>query len=151
MILVSDMSDKIRHPGVVSSTAEGCVCVRILQTSACAGCKVASRCNASETKEKMVYVDVDDSSAYAVGDSVVVVADAAVGLRASFYAYLLPLVLMVVALVAVVVLTDSEGAAAFAAIGVLIPYYWVLYVCRDRMRRTVRFEIMRRVDGKKIV
>lgn len=137
------MSDKIRHQGVVCSTDEGRVCVRILQSSACGGCKVASRCNASDTKEKRVYVDVDDASAYAVGDSVVVATDASVGLRASFYAYLLPLLLMVVMLVVAVVLTDSEGVAALSAIGVLVPYYMLLYFCRDRIGRKIRFEITR--------
>lgn len=119
------------------------MCVRILQTSACGECKVASRCNASEAKEKSVYVDVDDASAYAVGDSVTVVTDVSAGLRASLYAYLLPLAIMVAALVTVVLLTGSEGAAALTAIGVLLPYYMVLYFLRDNMGRKISFEIMR--------
>lgn len=136
-------NEKIRHPGVVCSTGEGRVGVRILQTSACGACKVASHCNAAEAKEKTVYVDVGDDSLYAVGDSVTVITDGRAGLRASLYAYLLPLVLMVAVLAAVDVLTGSEGTAALAAIGALIPYYMVLYFCRARLGRTIRFEITR--------
>ena len=53
------MSNKIRHEGVIDSIDEGCVHVRILQTSACAACKVAGYCNAAEAKEKIVDVFCD--------------------------------------------------------------------------------------------
>lgn len=116
------MSNKIKHNGVVDGVEEGCVRVRILQSSACSACKVAAHCNASETKEKIIEVQVADAVKYQLGDSVVVVADTAVGFRASLYGYLLPLLLMVVALVAVLKITQSEGYAAVSALGILIPY-----------------------------
>ena len=117
------MSNKIKHNGVVDGVEEGCVRVRIFQSSACSACKVAAHCNASETKEKIIEVQVADAVKYQLGDSVVVVADTAVGFRASLYGYLLPLLLMVVALVAVLKITQSEGYAAVSALGILIPYY----------------------------
>ncbi len=46
------MSNKIKHTGVVDGVEEGCVCVRILQSSACSACKVAAHCNASEIERK---------------------------------------------------------------------------------------------------
>lgn len=68
------MSNKIKHNGVVDGVEEGCVRVRILQSSACSACKVAAHCNASETKEKIIEVQVADAVKYQQGDSVVVVA-----------------------------------------------------------------------------
>ena len=50
------MSQKISHSGVVESILDGCVKVRIIQTSACAACKVASHCNAAESKVKIVDI-----------------------------------------------------------------------------------------------
>ena len=50
------MSNKIKHSGVVDGVDGTTVRVRILQSSACSACKVASHCNASETKEKLVEV-----------------------------------------------------------------------------------------------
>ena len=52
------MSNKIKHNGVVDGVDENCVRVRILQSSACSACKVAAHCNASETKEKIIEVQV---------------------------------------------------------------------------------------------
>ena len=135
------MSNKIKHNGVVDGVEEGCVRVRILQSSACSACKVAALCNASETKEKIIEVQVADAVKYQLGDSVVVVADTAVGFRASLYGYLLPLLLMVVTLVAVLKITQSEGYAAVSALGILIPYYIGLYLLRNKLRNKLSFSL----------
>lgn len=135
------MSNKIKHNGVVDGVEEGCVRVRILQSSACSACKVAAHCNASETKEKIIEVQVADVVKYQLGDSVVVVADTAVGFRASLYGYLLPLILMVVALVAVLKTTQSEGLAAVSALGILIPYYIGLYLLRNKLQNKLSFSL----------
>lgn len=135
------MSNKIKHNGVVDGVEEGCVRVRILQSSACSACKVASHCNASETKEKIIEVQVADAVKYQLGDSVVVVADTAVGFRASLYGYLLPLLLMVVVLVAVLKITQSEGYAAMSALGILIPYYIGLYLLRNKLQNKLSFSL----------
>lgn len=135
------MSNKIKHNGVVDGVEEGCVRVRILQSSACSACKVAAHCNASETKEKIIEVQVADAVKYQLGDSVVVVADTAVGFCASLYGYLLPLILMVVSLVAVLKITQSEGYAAMSALGILIPYYIGLYLLRNKLRNKLSFSI----------
>ena len=133
--------NKIKHAGVIDSIGEGCVKVRILQSSACSGCKVASHCNASETKEKMIEVPTVQARLHQVGDSVTIVADSSVGFRASLYGYILPLVLMVATLIAVLQMSQSEGIAALSALGILVPYYLVLYLLRNQLKSKLTFEI----------
>lgn len=133
--------NKIKHSGIVDSVEDGCVHVRILQSSACSACKVASHCNASETKEKLIDVSGVQAAVYQPGDLVTVVADASVGLRASVLGYLLPLAFMLITLVVVLTITRSEGAAALSALGVLIPYYLVLYLLREKMKTKLSFTI----------
>lgn len=137
------MSNKIKHAGVVDGVEGECVRVRILQSSACSACKVAAHCNASETKEKIIDVLDADASHYQKGDQVMVVADTAVGFRASLYGYLLPLVLMVVTLVAVLAASHSEGLAAVSALGILIPYYVLLFLMRNKLRNRLSFTLER--------
>ena len=137
------MSNKIKHAGVVDAVEEGCVRVRILQSSACSACKMAAHCNASETKEKIIDVMDADASHYQKGDQVMVVADTAVGFRASLYGYLLPLILMVVTLVGVLAATHSEGLAAVSALGILIPYYVLLFLMRNKLRNRLSFTLER--------
>ena len=137
------MSNKIKHAGVVDGVEGECVRVRILQSSACSACKVAAHCNASETKEKIIDVMDADASHYQKGDQVMVVADTAVGFRASLYGYLLPLILMVVTLVGVLAATHSEGLAAVSALGILIPYYVLLFLMRKKLRNRLSFTLER--------
>lgn len=137
------MSNNIKHAGVVDGVEGECVRVRILQSSACSACKVAAHCNASETKEKIIDVMDADASHYQKGDQVMVVADTAVGFRASLYGYLLPLILMVVTLVGVLAATHSEGWAALSALGILIPYYVLLFLMRNKLRNRLSFTLER--------
>lgn len=141
-IFASVMSTKINHVGIVDSISDGCVKVRILQTSACAACKVASHCNASESKEKIVDVmDVKDVSGLKIGDSVVVSASSGVVGHALLLAFGVPfLILMSVLVIALQVLPD-EGLAALTAIGALAPYYALLWLMRDSIRQKLSFEL----------
>ena len=137
------MSNKIKHAGVVDGVEGECVRVRILQSSACSACKVAAHCNASETKEKIIDVMDADASHYQKGDQVMVVADTAVWFLARLYGYLLPLILMVVTLVGVLAATHSEGLAALSALGILMPYYVLLFLMRNKLRNRLSFTLER--------
>ena len=67
------MENSVRHEGTIESIEDRHIRVRIVQNSACAACKVASRCNASESKIKIVDVyDEEAAKTHQVGDSVVV-------------------------------------------------------------------------------
>ncbi len=136
------MHTKISHSGIVESVEEGCVKIRILQTSACAACKVAAHCNASESKEKIVDVlNVANTESLKKGDAVVVSTSGDVAGSALLLGFGLPFVVLVAVLVVVLLLTDNEGLAAVSALVALIPYYAVLWLFRDRIRRKMAFEL----------
>ena len=136
------MHTKISHSGIIESVEEGCVKVRILQTSACAACKVAAHCNASESKEKIVDVlNVAHAESLRKGDSVVVSASGDVAGNALLLGFGLPFIVLVAVLVAVLLLTDNEGLAAVSGLVALVPYYAVLWLVRDRIRRKMAFEL----------
>ena len=116
--------------------------VRILQTSACASCKVASYCNASESKEKIVDVlNVQDTASLKVGDPVVVSASGDVAGRALLLGFGLPFLVLVTVLVLVLLLTGREGLAALSGLVALIPYYLVLWLFRDTIRQKLAFQL----------
>lgn len=135
------MNDFVSHSGVVERVEDGCVHVRIVQTSACAACKVAGYCHAAESKEKVVDVYCDNSAAYAVGQTVNVLASRQMAGSALLLAFGLPFVVMVSVLVVVLLLTGHEGVAALSALGALIPYYGILWLTRDKLRSRFAFTI----------
>jgi len=135
------MSNKISHSGVVEKVLDDGVQVRIVQSSACAACKVASHCHASESKEKLIDVQGVDGTAYTPGQSVVVTASTKVAAHALLLGFGLPFVVLVSALVIVLLLTEHEGMAAISGLLALVPYYGVLYLFRDRIRDRLSFSI----------
>lgn len=136
------MSTKISHSGIVESIEDGCVKVRIVQTSACAACKVAGYCNAAESKEKIVDVFSDAAAKnVAVGQQVTVTTSGQVAAKALLWGFGLPFVVMVAVLVLVLWLTGSEGKAALSGLAALVPYYILLWLLRNRMREQLSFSI----------
>ncbi len=145
---------EIRHEGIIDSIdSDGHVRVRITQMAACAGCKVAAHCNASEQKVKMVDVyekpapnpstgEWRDSLRYKVGDSVVVATSEAAAGRALLLGFGLPLVLLLVVLAVMLMAGCNEGVSAITALVVLLPYYLVLWLCRDRIAGNISFRII---------
>jgi sigma-E factor negative regulatory protein RseC len=135
------MSNKIKHSGVVEKIMDDCIQVRIVQTSACAACKVAGYCNASESKEKLIDVYHADSHRLNVGDAVTVTASTEVAAHALLLGFGLPFVVMVAVLVVVLQTTGNEGRAALSGLLALVPYYAVLYLFRNRLRDKLSFSI----------
>lgn len=135
------MSNKIKHSGVVENILGDSVQVRIVQTSACAACKVAGYCNASESKEKLVDVYHADTRNLRVGDVVTVTASTQVAAQALLLGFGLPFVVLVAVLIAVLLIMGNEGAAALSGLAALVPYYAVLFLFRNRIRDKLSFSI----------
>ena len=135
------MSNKIKHSGVVENIMGDSVQVRIVQTSACAACKVAGYCNASESKEKLVDIYHADTRNLRVGDVVTVTASTQVAAQALLLGFGLPFVVLVAVLIAVLLITGNEGAAAMSGLAALVPYYAVLFLFRNRIRDKLSFSI----------
>lgn len=136
------MDSQIRHIGVVDAVNGQIVTVRILQKSACSGCQASGICRASESKEKLVEVNCPDSTRFHIGQEVTVSGTERLAVKAVILAFGMPLLIMLVALIAVVALTGSEKTAAAAAFLVLVPYYLVLFLLRDRIKKEFVFTII---------
>ena len=145
------MSNRISHQGVIQSITDGCIKVQIVQTSACAACKVANHCrstlslgsskNASESKVKIVDVFCSNSNAYEVGQQVVVWASKDVANRALLLGFGLPFLLLICVLMVALKLSGNEGVAALVAIGSLVPYYLALWLMRNKIQQHISFNL----------
>jgi sigma-E factor negative regulatory protein RseC len=135
------MSNKISHSGRIESICDGCIKVQIVQTSACAACKVASHCNAAESKVKIVDVYVHDTGNYQVGQEVVVWASKDVANRALLLGFGVPFLLLISVLMISLKVIGDEGISALVALGSLVPYYLVLWLMKDRIQRTISFNL----------
>ena len=135
------MTDKIKHLGVVEKVDGSHVTVRIVQTSACSSCSAKGLCNASESKEKLIDVYHNQVSCQ-IGEQVVVCGTTSMGMRAVLLAFGLPVLILLLALFVTMRITDGDALfPALVGLGTMVPYYLIIYVCKDKLNRTFSFTI----------
>lgn len=136
------MSQQIVHNGTVEEISDNSLRVRITQRSACAACKVSAHCHVADQKEKIVEVcHVKDIAQYHLGETVNVVASQQTGMRAVVLAFLIPFLIMVTAVFICSRITESEPLMAFTGIAILIPYYIILFLLRDKLKEQFAFHV----------
>ncbi|WP_405370958.1 SoxR reducing system RseC family protein [Phocaeicola sp.] len=134
------MANKIKHLGIVENIQGSYVRVRIQQTSACSSCSVKGHCNASETKEKLIDVYNRNNLDCQVGDQVWIVGATSMGMKAVWLAFGFPFLILLSVLFITMRLTDgNEAFSALVALLMLIPYYLIIYMCRNKLSRTFVF------------
>ena len=64
------------------------------------------------------------------------------GMKAVLLAFVLPFVLVVVTLFVVMRISDgNEVVSALAGLGILLPFYLIIYMCKGRLGRTFFFTL----------
>lgn len=136
------MNAVIRHQGTIESIEGHHLCVRIVQTAACAGCSIRRQCNASESKVKIIDVyDEAVADQYQIGQSVVVFTSQSAATRALLLGFGYPLLLMLAVFFAASLLGVSPGLSAALMLGSLLPYYFIIWCMRQRIRGHITFHI----------
>ena len=131
--------ETIRHEGIVESIGAKSCLVRILQASACSSCSARQLCRSSESKEKVIEVK-GHYPTLQVGDNVTLIGSVRQGLRASVLAYIIPLIIMLIALF-VGTRLGGDGIGALAALLFLAIYYGILFLFRDKLDKQFSFKI----------
>ena len=132
--------DCIAKSGVVHQIEGQKVTVKINSVSACAACHAKGMCTSSDTSEKFIEVALSDAGNVKPGEMVSVNVASSAGNVALFYGYVLPFLLVFVSLI-ITVNFLPEVYAGLISLGILVPYYAVLYVLRNKMGKRFRFTI----------
>jgi len=143
----SDKYESIEHEGVVKRTDSSSSTVIITTTSACSGCHAEGMCTLSGKEEKII--EVTGSYNLSPGDIVTVRMKKSMGYNALFLGYILPLIVVILLPLIVVILTlillisisVPEGWAGLGTILVLLPYYIILWLFRNRINSKFSFTI----------
>lgn len=134
------MEEKVLHEGVIQEVSENKLTVMIVNASACSSCHAKGACLASDMKEKEIEI-YRFSGEYKPGQTVNILGKTSQGYKAMFYGYVVPFILVFVTLIVSLSVTQSEGLAGLLSLVVLVPYYAVLYLFRNRLKRSFEFEI----------
>lgn len=134
------MVTNIKHLGIVENINGSRLKVKIVQSSACSACSVKEHCSASETKEKIIDVYNKNNVPCQVGERVMIVGTTSMGMKAVLLAFVLPFIVLLLALIISLKLTGGdEAVSALVSLGTLVPYYLIIYICRNRLSRSFMF------------
>ncbi len=121
----------MQHPGTVTSVKPGAVTVQITSVSACSACQAHSKCGFAESKTKTL--DIPTNVSFKVGDPVTVTIDHSRGLLATWWAYLLPALLLVAVVLTASLAGLSEPLVILLTFATLALYILLLYLLRHKL------------------
>ncbi|MCW0482098.1 SoxR reducing system RseC family protein [Gaoshiqia sediminis] len=134
------MSEGIEHTGIIKKLSGEKIIVGIINESACASCHAKGACTAADMKDKDIEIE-HFTGDFRLGQQVRVIGKTSQGFKALFYGYVLPFLLLMATLIISLQITQNEGLSGLFALGILVPYYFVLYLFRNKLKRSFEFEI----------
>lgn len=137
------MSKTIQHIGIIERIDPPSVFVRIMQPPACSACEMQSACSGAESRGKTIEAE-DHSGNYALNEEVLLTGRSAAGMQAVLLACLIPTLLVTVVLAVGVEMTGNELTGAGLGLLSLAPYYGLLYLLRNRLKRKFIFTLSKR-------
>ncbi|MCG8580202.1 MAG: SoxR reducing system RseC family protein [Bacteroidales bacterium] len=137
--------DYIEHEGFVEEVNPQHVKVRIVNESACASCHAKGSCTAADLQDKLIDVYQFESDLH-VGQKVMLLGKKSLAPKAVLLAYIYPIILILAALISTFYLTNNELLAAGLALGILVPYYAIIYANKNKLKRTFSFTIKHQIN-----
>ena len=131
--------EEITHKGRIVAIDPEITTIEIISEAACASCHAKRLCGLGEQQVKQVMVRTSAWTPRKVGDEVEVVLKKAMGYKAVFIAYGLPLVVLFATLMILNAVGVGELYAGLGAIGAVILCYFVIFLFRNKISKDYSF------------
>lgn len=138
---MSNNNDTISHEGIITKITDDELEIKILAQSACAACHAKSACGMGEQAEKILTIPKPKGQTFQLNQRVSIKMTINQGNIAAVLAYLIPIIVLISVLFVCLSLNLGEGISALISIGALIPYYIVLYLRRDKLKKKFEYSI----------
>ena len=120
--------DCVEQKGIVIKKQEDKVIVKIEQKSTCSSCHARGACTSLDKKDKEIEITTKDTQNYNIGDEVIITISTKLGMKAVFIAFVLPLILLVIALfLSIKLFSLTQSLSALVSLLVVAAYYFFLY------------------------
>ena len=132
--------NEIQHEGIVQEITNDTIKVSIVSKASCISCQLKGVCSASDIEEKVIEVP-NIYKSYVSGDKVNIILKESLGLKALFLGYLLPFLVVFITLLISSSLSKNELITGLLSIGVLVPYYSILYFIKPYLKKTFTYKL----------
>jgi sigma-E factor negative regulatory protein RseC len=136
--------NSIEHKGFIERFTDHSAFVRIVSESACASCHAKGACTAADMQNKEIEVNGIFTN-FSTGEMVNLIMEQSQGFKALLLGYVYPFLILFTGLLTASSAGLSELASGLLAIGLLPPYYIILYLLRKKIRKSFNFSI-RKID-----
>ena len=136
-----EMEHRVSHEGIVTEIDNNNIQIKILSKSACASCNIKTACNMSEMQEKIITIAAPKDKELSVGQEVKVSIALGQANKAVIFAYVIPSIILISMIFILNGFKIDEGINALISIGSLIPYYLILFLFKDKIKRNFEYEI----------
>ena len=133
--------NEIVHAGRILEITPDFTTVQIIVSSACSSCHAKGLCGMSEEEEKVIMLPTDPYATYNVGDEVQVCTKMAMGLKAVWISYVIPLIILMILILSLSSVVEREAYRALIAIGGVAVYYLFVWLFRDKLSNEFVFYI----------
>lgn len=138
--------DCVEQKGIVIKKQEDKLVVKIEQKSTCSSCHARGACTSLDKKDKEIEIKSKDIANYNIGDEVVITISTKLGMKAVFIAFVLPLILIVLALfLSIKIFSLSQSLSALISLVVLAAYYFLLYKQNLFLSKQFNFTIKEKI------
>lgn len=140
---VKKVSADVKHDGIVQSIDGDKVFVSIIAKAACLSCQINASCSTSDMSEKIIEINrlgVD----FKIGESVTVALKETSGLKALMIGYMIPFTILLITLLTIMEYTGDELMAGLVSLVILVPYYFLLFILRDKIKKQFSFFVHKR-------
>ncbi len=134
----------IEHKGFIERIADNSVVVRIISESACAACHAKGACTAADMQDKEIVVGGSTGN-FKTGEMVNLVMEQSQGYKALLIGYVYPFIILFTALLSANTAGLSELGSGLLALGLLPPYYFFVYLFKNKISKNFNFSI-RKID-----
>ena len=131
--------NEIRHDGRIVEITPDFTTVEILVSSACSACHAKGLCGMSEEEEKVIMVPTDPYAEHKVGDKVTVMTKMSMGLKAVWISYVIPLIILMILILSLSEIFDSQLLCGLASLGGVAVYYFIIWLFRNRLQNEFGF------------
>ena len=135
-----DSKKEVTHTGFVKEIGERGIKVGIIVQSGCASCQIKGSCNMSEVSNKEMDIECNPYD-FKIGQQVLIRLKASQGVNAIFLGYVLPFIVLLTVMIITSQLTSNEGIIGLAALASLVPYYLVLYLYRNKIKKSFSYVV----------
>jgi sigma-E factor negative regulatory protein RseC len=140
---ITSNNNFIKHLGVISKITNGVVTVTLLGNVHCEMCKVKGACGVAKSDIKEIIID-NNSQFFELNEKVEVVLQKNLGLKAVFWAYVMPFILLFLSLIITTAFWNDWLAGLFS-FSILIPYYFLLYFFRNFFKNAFIISVLKTI------